>query len=76
MNIECVTHLEIPSVGVVCLQEGLAYIPEDAITIEIAPHALLQSILKRSLPTSCVHVGLQKRGHDDNLMYFYNAIGR
>jgi len=51
----------------VYLQEALNFIPEDAVTIEIAPHGLLQSILKRSLSTDCINISLQKRGHENNL---------
>lgn len=57
-------------------QEALAHIPKDAVTVEIAPHALLQSILKRSLSAECLNIGLQKRGHDNNLAMFYQGIGK
>ena len=45
-------------------------------TIELGPHALLHSILKRSLSKDCIHIGLQKKGYEDNLELFYEGIGR
>lgn len=35
--------------------------PKDAVVIEIAPHALLQAILNRSLRPECLCIGLTKR---------------
>ncbi|XP_071447989.1 fatty acid synthase-like [Hetaerina americana] len=52
------------------------HIPRDAITIEIAPHALLQPVLRRSLPSSCAHVPLTSRGHPNNLEVFLGALGK
>ncbi|CAG7826501.1 unnamed protein product [Allacma fusca] len=60
----------------VLFQEALAYIPENAVVIEIAPHALLQAILKRSLSSSCVSIGLLNRSSPDNSSHFLNAIGK
>lgn len=54
----------------------MAHIPKDAVTLEIAPHALLQSVLKRSLGTDCLNIGLQKLGSGDNLATFYQGIGK
>ena len=54
----------------------MAAVPSNAVTVEIAPHALLQALLKRSLNSDCLNLGLQKRGHDDNLAKFYDSIGK
>ncbi|KAK3090166.1 hypothetical protein FSP39_009679 [Pinctada imbricata] len=63
-------------VSPVLFQEGLQHIPESAIVIEIAPHALLQAILKRSLSTECCIVGLMRRGHANNVENFMSALGK
>ncbi|KAM6897707.1 fatty acid synthase [Xenentodon cancila] len=59
----------------VLFQEGLRLIPEDAVVVEIAPHALLQAILKRSLKHTCSILPLMKRGHPNNLDFFLSNIG-
>lgn len=51
-------------------------IPSDAITIEIAPHGLLQAILKRSLDQNVINVSLVHRNHKDNAEYFLQALGK
>ncbi|XP_070847252.1 fatty acid synthase [Chaetodon trifascialis] len=63
-------------VSPVLFQEGLSLVPENAVVVEIAPHALLQAILKRSLKHSCSILPLMKRGHTNNLEFFLSNIGR
>uniref|UniRef100_A0AAV2LIZ5 Fatty acid synthase n=1 Tax=Knipowitschia caucasica TaxID=637954 RepID=A0AAV2LIZ5_KNICA len=63
-------------VSPVLFQEGLSLVPEDAVVLEIAPHALLQSILKRSLKHTCSIIPLMKRGHVNNLDFFLSSIGK
>ncbi|XP_074648828.1 fatty acid synthase-like isoform X2 [Tubulanus polymorphus] len=63
-------------VSPVLFQEALQHIPDNAVTVEIAPHCLLQAILKRSLGSGCVFTGLMKRNHPDNLQYFLTNIGK
>ncbi|XP_014291398.1 fatty acid synthase [Halyomorpha halys] len=60
----------------VLFYEALQHIPENAIVIEIAPHALLQAILKRSLPKSCLNVALVRKNIPDELGFFLSNIGR
>jgi len=38
-------------------------VPDNSVVIEIAPHALLQAILKPSVGSKCTHVGLVRRNH-------------
>ncbi|CAG0916724.1 unnamed protein product [Notodromas monacha] len=59
----------------VLFQEALKHVPENAIVIEIAPHSLLQAILKRSLK-ACHVLPTQKRDHEDNLHFFLGNIGK
>ncbi|CAH2266207.1 jg17797 [Pararge aegeria aegeria] len=59
----------------VLFAETSTLIPANAVVVEIAPHGLLQAILKRSLPESCKHVPLTRRGHPDNAQFLLEAIG-
>ncbi|XP_034563602.1 fatty acid synthase [Notolabrus celidotus] len=63
-------------VSPVLFQEGLRLVPENAVVVEIAPHALLQAILKRSLKHTCTILPLMKRGHTNNLEFFLSNIGK
>lgn len=63
-------------VSPVLFQEGLSMVPEDAVVLEIAPHALLQAILKRSLKPTCAIIPLMKRGHSNNLDFFLSSVGK
>ncbi|XP_069122700.1 fatty acid synthase-like [Argopecten irradians] len=63
-------------VSPVLFQEALSHVPDNAIVIEIAPHCLLQAILKRSLNPKCSIFGLMKRGHPNNAEHFYTMLGR
>ncbi|XP_048759235.2 fatty acid synthase-like [Ostrea edulis] len=64
------------TVSPVLFYEALQHIPDNANVIEIAPHCLLQAILKRTLKPSCCNVGLLKRGHTDNVEHFLMALGK
>lgn len=59
----------------VLFEETSKLLPPNALTIEVAPHGLLQAILKKSLP-SAVHVSLAKRANDDNVAFFLQALGK
>ena len=63
-------------VSPVLFQEALQHVPRNAITIEIAPHCLLQALLKRSLGSECTFVGLMKRHHQDNLEFLLSSLGK
>ncbi|XP_077358210.1 fatty acid synthase isoform X2 [Festucalex cinctus] len=63
-------------VSPVLFQEGLSLVPDNAVVLEIAPHALLQAILKRSLKQTCTSLPLMKRGHPNNLDFFLSHIGK
>ncbi|XP_012251516.2 fatty acid synthase-like [Athalia rosae] len=61
--------------GPVLFQETSELIPNNAITIEIAPHALLQAILRKSLAETVTNIGLTKRGSQNNTITLLKAIG-
>nr|XP_027811303.1 fatty acid synthase [Marmota flaviventris]XP_027811304.1 fatty acid synthase [Marmota flaviventris] len=63
-------------VSPVLFQEALWHVPENAVVLEIAPHALLQAVLKRGLKPSCTIIPLMKKGHEDNLQFFLTNIGK
>lgn len=60
----------------VLFAETATLIPSDAITIEIAPHGLLQAILKRSLDQNVTNIALTQRGHQENATHFLQALGK
>ncbi|XP_047033191.1 fatty acid synthase-like [Helicoverpa zea] len=59
----------------VLFDETSRLIPNNAVLVEVAPHGLLQAILKRSLP-SCKNIALTRRKHDDNAFLVLEAIGK
>lgn len=59
----------------VLFEEVLEMVPKNALTIEIAPHALLKSILKRSLKEG-VHLGLTQRDNKNGTLYLMEAFGK
>nr|XP_020670313.1 fatty acid synthase isoform X1 [Pogona vitticeps]XP_020670321.1 fatty acid synthase isoform X2 [Pogona vitticeps] len=63
-------------VSPVLFQEGLRHIPENAVVVEIAPHSLLQAILRRALKPTCTVLPLMKREHKNNLEFFLTNIGK
>lgn len=60
----------------VLFEEGCKHIPDDAICIEIAPHGLLQAILKRSLKSGCTNIPLTQRGNKNPIQFLLSAIGK
>lgn len=60
----------------VLFEETARMIPKNAVTIEIAPHGLLQAILRRSLGSEVTNIALTQRGHKDNTEVFLQAIGK
>ncbi|NWW67096.1 FAS synthase, partial [Ifrita kowaldi] len=64
-------------VNPVLFHEGLKHIPENAVVVEIAPHALLQqAILRRTLKPTCTILPLMKKEHKNNLEFFLTQIGK
>jgi fatty acid synthase len=60
----------------VLFEATAALIPPDAIVIEIAPHGLLQTILRRSLPPTVTNIPLTKREHPDNVDMLVEGLGK
>lgn len=60
----------------VLFYEGLLHVPKNAICIEIAPHGLLQAILKRALGKEATNISLIKRNHENNLEFFFTNLGK
>ncbi|XP_011503081.1 PREDICTED: fatty acid synthase [Ceratosolen solmsi marchali] len=60
----------------VLFHETAQLIPKDAIVIEIAPHGLLQGILRRSLDPTITNISLTKREHPDNVDMLAVGLGQ
>lgn len=60
----------------VLFQEALTHAPDNAIVIEIAPHCILQAILRRSLKPTVTNISLHKRDHSNNLTFFLTNLGK
>ena len=60
----------------VLFHSALQHIPQNAICIEIAPHGLLQAILKRSLGPDCTNISLMKRQHTNNVKFMMQNVGK
>lgn len=59
----------------VLFHEVLQYVPANAICIEIAPHGLLQAILKRA-HKGVISLSLMKRGHENNIQFLLSNVGK
>lgn len=59
----------------VLFEETSSLLPSNSVCIEIAPHGLLQAILRKSLPNT-VNIPLTQRGNKENLQFFLNALGK
>ncbi|XP_054714096.1 fatty acid synthase-like [Uloborus diversus] len=60
----------------VLFNEAVKKIPSNAITIEIGPHFLLQSILKRVIGADASYIGLMKRNDDNNIKFLMQSLGK
>ncbi|XP_065217068.1 fatty acid synthase-like [Planococcus citri] len=60
----------------VLFEEGCRHIPRNAITIEIAPHGLLQAVLKRSLPETVTNIPLTLKNNKNGVEFLLNSLGR
>nr|XP_049698956.1 fatty acid synthase [Helicoverpa armigera]XP_049698957.1 fatty acid synthase [Helicoverpa armigera] len=60
----------------VLFEETARLIHSNAITIEIAPHGLLQAILRRSLKKDVINIALTQRNHKDNVQVLFTAFGK
>ncbi|XP_029675300.1 fatty acid synthase-like [Formica exsecta] len=60
----------------VLFSETLRFIPNEAVTIEIAPHDILQYILNDSLKTTATNIALYKFSHKPNIEIFLHGIGK
>jgi len=60
----------------VLFEEGLKHVPEKAVMVEVAPHGLLQAILKKSGPKDAIHIPLTQRNNANSLTFFLNAMGK
>lgn len=60
----------------VLFEQVFQHVPENAIVIEVAPHGLLQAILKREFSSNVCSVSISSKNTIDNEKFFLSAIGR
>ncbi|XP_059054117.1 fatty acid synthase-like [Achroia grisella] len=60
----------------VLFEDMLHLVPSNAVMVEIAPHGLLQAILKRSLSSTCQNFSLTRRESPNNVQLLLQVIGR
>ncbi|GAB0087173.1 Fatty acid synthase [Sergentomyia squamirostris] len=60
----------------VLFHEVMQHIPKNAICIEIAPHGLMQAILKRALGKDVTNLSLMKKNSDNNIQFLLSGIGK
>jgi fatty acid synthase len=60
----------------VLFEEASSHIPPEAIVIEIAPHGLLQAILRRSLPKTVTNIPLTNKTNSDPVTFLLSAFGK
>ena len=57
-------------------REALEHVPDNAVVVEIAPHSLLQAVLRRALAGTCTVVGLMDKRQPDNLVHLLTSLGK
>ncbi|GAB0098099.1 Fatty acid synthase [Sergentomyia squamirostris] len=60
----------------VLFYEAIQHIPKNAICLEIAPHGLLQAILKRALDKNVINLSLMNRNSSNNVQFLLSNIGK
>lgn len=59
----------------VLFAEACEHLPPNALTIEVAPHGLLKTVLKRAVKEG-VHISLTMKSHDNETLFLMEALGR
>lgn len=57
-------------------EEAMRSVPAGAVVIELAPHGLMQPLIRRGLPEGAFTVGLTRRGHKDGLRFLLEGVGK
>ncbi|XP_043469524.1 fatty acid synthase-like [Leptopilina heterotoma] len=60
----------------VLFAETAKFIPSHATVIEIAPHGLLQAIVRKSLPKNVLNIPLTQRGNHDGVSFLLEGMGK
>ncbi|KAF2894511.1 hypothetical protein ILUMI_11662, partial [Ignelater luminosus] len=60
----------------VLFYEAIQHIPDNAIAIEVAPHGLFQTILKRALGPNVTNISVSRRYSTDNVLFLLSGIGK
>ncbi|GBN01352.1 Fatty acid synthase [Araneus ventricosus] len=60
----------------VFFNDAVKTIPPDSIIIEIGPHFLLQTLLRRTVGPKALYFGLMKRNEENNIQFFMDTLGK
>ncbi|KAL4132174.1 hypothetical protein QTP88_009381 [Uroleucon formosanum] len=60
----------------VLFEDVLNQVPNNAITIKIAPHGLLQPIIKKTLAKTVTNISLTKKVYEDSVRFLLTSIGK
>lgn len=57
-------------------EDAMRSVPEGAVVVELAPHGLMQPLIRRGLPEGAVTHALTRRGHRDGLRLLLESVGK
>jgi len=60
----------------VLFEEASSHVPENAVAVEIAPHGLLQAIIKRSFGPNVINIPLTNRLAKNHQFFLLESIGK
>lgn len=57
-------------------EAAMRSVPAGAVVVELAPHGLMQPLIRRGLPDGATTIGLTRRGHRDGLRFLLENVGK
>ena len=63
-------------IAYVCHFHQFQHVPKNALVIEVGPHGLLQSLVKKTVGPDVATVSLMKKNEKDSVSFLLDAIGK
>ncbi|XP_034238382.1 fatty acid synthase-like [Thrips palmi] len=57
-------------------EDAMKSVPAGAVVVELAPHGLMQPLIRRGLPEGAATFSLTQRGHRDGLRFLLESVGK